>query len=151
MSVAAWGVGIGSAIGVRAAKRGSEFLSHTNRPSKALRKPTCPRPPAGDLYIRDGPVHPQMMRRSMKPGPDVALSTIERVRGLLEASKAPMSRNELLRRLGESGHATTRQRLNRVLSFFIGLGLAVDGSKGVQWTHSDSEDLRRAVATGRRL
>ena len=87
----------------------------------------------------------------MKPGPDVALSTIERVRGLLEASKAPMSRNELLRRLGESGHATTRQRLNRVLSFFIGLGLAVDGSKGVQWTHSESEDLRRAVATGRRL
>jgi len=87
----------------------------------------------------------------MKPGPDVALSTIERVRGLLEASKAPMSRNELLRRLGESGHATTRQRLNRVLSFFIGLGLAVDGSKGVQWTHSESGDLRRAVATGRRL
>ena len=87
----------------------------------------------------------------MKPGPDVALSTIERVRGLLEASKVPTSRNELLRRLGESGHATTRQRLNRVLSFFIGLGLAVDGSKGVQWTHSESEDLRRAVATGRRL
>ena len=62
-----------------------------------------------------------------------------------------MSRNELLRRLGDSGHATTRQRLNRVLAFFIDLGLAVDGSKGVQWTHSDSEDLRRAVATGRRL
>ena len=92
-----------------------------------------------------------MMRRRVKPGPDVALTTIERVRGLLERSRAPMSRNELLRRLGKSGHATTRQRLNRVLSFFIDLGLAVDGSKGVQWTHSDSEDLRRAVAAGRRL
>ena len=60
-----------------------------------------------------------------------------------------MSRNRLLDRLAESGHATTRQRLNRALAFFFDLGLAVEGSKGVQWTHSDSESLRRAVAKGR--
>ncbi len=92
-----------------------------------------------------------MMRRRTSPGPDVALTTIERVRGLLERSKVPMSRNELLRRLGESGHATTRQRLNRVLAFLVDVGVAVDGNRGVQWTHSDREDLRRASAVGRRL
>lgn len=62
-----------------------------------------------------------------------------------------MSRNRFLRQLAESGHATTRQRLNRALSFYLDLGLAVEGSKGVQWTHSDSESLRRAVAAGPRL
>ena len=126
-------------------------MTHPNGRSEGLRESSLEPPPPGKLFIRDELVHPLMMRRRVNPGPDVALTTIERVRGLLERSKVPMSRNELLRSLGKSGHATTRQRLNRVLSFFIGLGLAVDGSKGVQWTHSESEDLRRAVATGRRL
>ena len=66
-----------------------------------------------------------MMRRGKRVGPDVALSTVERVRGLLERSKVPVSRNTLLRGLEESGHATTRQRLNRALSFFFDLGLAI--------------------------
>lgn len=107
--------------------------------------------PPGNLFIPDESVHRFMMRRRESPGPDVALRTVERVRRVLERSRIPMSRNQLLRRLAESGHATTRQRLNRALSFFLDLGLAVEGSKGVQWTHSESEDLRRAVATGRQL
>jgi hypothetical protein len=62
-----------------------------------------------------------------------------------------LSRNQILRRLETSGHATTRQGLNRDLSFFFDLGLAVEGTKGVQWTRSDSEGLTRAAAEGRRL
>jgi len=90
-----------------------------------------------------------IQRRRVEP--DVALSTVERVRRVLERAKVPVSRNWLLRRLEEAGHSTTRQRLNRALSFFFDLGLAVDGSKGVQWTHIDSETLRRAAAVGLRL
>jgi len=92
-----------------------------------------------------------MMRRGVRTGPDIALSTVDRVRRVLESSRIPMSRNQVLDRLAASGHATTRQRLNRALAFFFDLGLAIEGSKGVQWTHTDSESLRRAVATGRRL
>ena len=92
-----------------------------------------------------------MMRGRKRIGPDVTLSTVERVRGELERSKVPMSRNRILSHLEQSGHATTRQRLNRALSFFFDLGLAIEGTKGVQWTHSDSESLRQAVATGRQL
>jgi hypothetical protein len=83
--------------------------------------------------------------------PDVTLSTVEHVRRLLERQGTPVSRNWLLERLAEGGHTTSRPRLNRALSFFFELGLAVEGSKGVQWTHTDSASLRRAQATGRRL
>ena len=84
-------------------------------------------------------------------GPDVTLATVELVRDLLERAEAPVSRNWLLEELKKSGHATVRQRLNRALGFFFELGLAVEGSKGIQWTHNASESLRRAAATGRRL
>lgn len=84
------------------------------------------------------------------PGPDVLLSTVERVELLLREADGPVSRNVLLDRLAEAGHTTTRQRLNRALDYFFRLRLAVEGSKGVQWTHADSESLRRARATGRR-
>ncbi|MGH7752546.1 MAG: hypothetical protein ACREN5_06995 [Gemmatimonadales bacterium] len=76
---------------------------------------------------------------------------MKRIQGLLEDAEAPVSRNWLLRRLQEKGHTTTRPRLNQALAFFFDLGLAVEGSKGVQWTHNQSESLRRAVATGKRL
>jgi hypothetical protein len=83
--------------------------------------------------------------------PDVNLSTVEHVRRLLEKAGVPVSRNFLLSQLARGGHTTTRPRLNRALDFFLELGLAVEGSKGVQWTHSDSPSLQRAQATGRRL
>lgn len=83
--------------------------------------------------------------------PDVALSTVERVQRLLEEAEGPVSRNWLLSQLKDSGHTTVRPRLNRALGFFFDLGLAVEGSKGVQWTHADSASLRRAVAMGNRL
>jgi hypothetical protein len=79
--------------------------------------------------------------------PDVTLSTVEHVRKLLEKSPVPTSRNRLLEALADGGHTTTRPRLNRALDFFLDLGLAVEGSKGIQWTHSASPSLRRAQAT----
>ena len=81
----------------------------------------------------------------------MTLSTVEQVQEVLRGVEGPASRNRLLADLRESGHATTRQRLNRVLGYFFRMGLAVEGSKGVQWTHVESESLRRALATGRRL
>ena len=91
------------------------------------------------------------MARSVLASPDVNLSTVEHVRRLLERSALPVSRNKLLALLAKGGHTTTRPRLNRALEFFFDLGLAVEGSKGIQWTHADSASLRRAQATGRRL
>ena len=87
----------------------------------------------------------------IRQAPDVNLSTVERVRTLLDRAGTPVSRNWLLGELAKGGHTTTRARLNRVLGFFFDLGVAVEGSKGVQWTHSESASLRRAQATGRFL
>lgn len=84
-------------------------------------------------------------------GPDVMLSTVERVQALLQEAETPVSRNWLLDQLSEHGHTTTRQRLNRALEHFFVLELAVEGSKGIQWTHNTSQSLRGALATGREL
>jgi len=82
---------------------------------------------------------------------DVNLSTAELVQSLLEEAGIPVSRNWLLERLKHSGHSTTRSRLNRALSHYFKLGLAVEGSKGVQWTHNSSPELLLAIAKGKRL
>ncbi|MCI4352370.1 MAG: hypothetical protein L3K14_03160 [Thermoplasmata archaeon] len=82
---------------------------------------------------------------------DVNLSTAELIESMLEEVGIPVSRNWLLERLRESGHQTTRPRLNRVLKHYLRLGLAVEGSKGVQWTHNMSPQLLHAVAVGKRL
>jgi hypothetical protein len=82
---------------------------------------------------------------------DVNLSTTELVQGILEDAGIPVSRNWLLSRLKESGHSTTRPRLNRILLHYFVLGLAVEGSKGIQWTHNMSPQLLYAVANGKRL
>jgi hypothetical protein len=82
---------------------------------------------------------------------DVNLSTTELVQSILEKAGTPVSRNWLLSRLKASGHSTTRPRLNRVLTHYVELGLAIDGSKGVQWTHNMSPQLLYAVANGKRL
>lgn len=83
--------------------------------------------------------------------PDVTLGTTEVVMSLLEEAGDPVSRNWLLQRLKESGHTTSRSRLNRALDFCIEHGLAVEGSRGIQWTHTTSPSLLRAQAKGRRL
>lgn len=82
---------------------------------------------------------------------DVNLSTAEAVRSILEEAGVPVSRNWILAQLRAEGRSTTRPRLNRVLGHFFSLGVAVEGSKGVQWTHSTSPQLLRAIAEGKRV
>ena len=82
---------------------------------------------------------------------DVNLSTAELIESLLQNVGVPVSRNWLLDRLRQSGHTTTRARINRVLQHYFRLGLAVEGSKGVQWTHNMSPQLLYAFAVGKRL
>ena len=82
---------------------------------------------------------------------DVTLGTTEVVMSLLQEADGPVSRNWLLGRLKETGHTTTRARLNRALKFCLDHGMAVAGSKGLQWTHTTSAGLLRAAARGRRL
>lgn len=83
--------------------------------------------------------------------PDVTLGTTEVVMSLLQEAGDPVSRNWLLERLKETGHTTSRARLNRALQFCFELGLAIEGSKGVQWTHTTSPSLLRSLARGKRL
>jgi hypothetical protein len=82
---------------------------------------------------------------------DVNLSTAELVQSILAEAGLPVSRNWLLTRLHRLGHSTSRPRLNRILFHYFQLGLAVEGSKGVQWTHNMSPQLLYALANGKRL
>lgn len=70
---------------------------------------------------------------------------------LLQEADDPVSRNWLLSRLKESGHTTSRTRLNRALEFCMAYGMAIEGPKGIQWTHSTSPGLLRSVSSGKRL
>jgi hypothetical protein len=83
--------------------------------------------------------------------PDVYLTTVELIGEMLERASVPVSRNWLLGQLKAKGHSTTRQRLNRALGHYARLGVVVEGSKGVQWTYSDSDSLRRASVLGREI
>ena len=76
---------------------------------------------------------------------DVTLGTTEVVISLLKEVGDPVSRTWLLQKLRESGHTTTRARLNRVLSFCLDIGLVIEGSKGVQWTHTTDPRLVRTL------
>lgn len=82
---------------------------------------------------------------------DVNLGTVEAVEAILRDAGVPVSRYFLRRKLAEQGRSTTPARLNRALSYLFRHELAIEGSKGVQWTHSGSVSLRRAALTGRRL
>jgi hypothetical protein len=82
---------------------------------------------------------------------DVTLGTTELVMSLLQEAGDPVSRNWLLERLKETGHTTSRARLNRALAFCLDLGLAIEGSKGVQWTHTTSPSLLRSLSRGKRI
>jgi hypothetical protein len=82
---------------------------------------------------------------------DVTLGTTEVVMSLLQEAGDPVSRNWLLDRLQESGHTTSRDRLNRALKFGFDLGLAIEGSKGIQWDHTTSPSLLKTLAKGKRI
>jgi hypothetical protein len=83
--------------------------------------------------------------------PDITLGTTEVVMSLLQEAGDSVSRNWLLQRLKDSGHTTSRARLNRALDFCFEHGLAIEEPKGVQWTHTTSPSLLRARAKGKRV
>lgn len=85
------------------------------------------------------------------PRVDVQVGTLEVVEQVLREAQEPVSRNYLLAHLKDLGRGTTSPRLNRALSYLFVHAMAVEGSKGIQWTHSQSGSLARARATGRRL
>ena len=85
------------------------------------------------------------------PRVDITLGTTEVVMSLLAEVGDPVSRNWLLEKLQESGHTTSRARLNRALQFCFDLGLAIEGTKGVQWTHTTSPSLLSTLARGKRI
>lgn len=81
----------------------------------------------------------------------MTLGTTEIVMSLLQEAGDPVSRNWLLIRLRETGHTTSRVRLNRALKFCFEFGLAIEGSKGIQWTHTTSPSLLKSLAKGKRI
>lgn len=82
---------------------------------------------------------------------DTTLGATDVVIALLREAKDPVSRNWLLARLKETGFTASRARLNRALTFCFDHRLAVEGSKGVQWTCTASSSLLRSLSKGKRL
>lgn len=83
--------------------------------------------------------------------PDVNLGTLRNVEAVLRHASIPVSRYYLLKELERAGRGTTQARLNVALRYLIDHEMAIEGSKGLQWTHSESPSLHRAVALGRRV
>ena len=86
-----------------------------------------------------------------KPAVDIQVSTLERVEGVLQAAGGPVSKTYIHAKLKEAHAGTTPARLNRALQYLYDHRMIVSGSKGIQWTFSGSERLRRAAALGRRI
>lgn len=84
-----------------------------------------------------------------RPVVDVNATTVLAVARLLREAEAPVSRSWLMRQLSRAGQGTTRQRLNRALDTLFQLGVAVEGSKGVQWTFNPHPRMRVAHALAR--
>jgi hypothetical protein len=86
-----------------------------------------------------------------KPRVDIQVSTLERVEAILEAAGGPVSKAYIHDKLKEAHAGTTPARLNRALEYLYDHRMIVSGSKGIQWTFSGSDRLRRAAALGRRV
>lgn len=83
--------------------------------------------------------------------PDVNLGTLRNVEAVLRHASIPVSRYYLLKELERRNRGTTQSRLNVALKYLFDHEMALEGERGIQWTHSQSASLRRAVATGRRV
>lgn len=82
---------------------------------------------------------------------DIQVSTLERVERILQDAGEPVSKAYIHTRLKEMNAGTTPARLNRALQYLYDHRMIVSGSKGIQWTFSGNERLRRAAALGRRI
>ncbi len=86
-----------------------------------------------------------------KPTIDVQVTTLERVEVVLREAGEPVSRNFIHEKLKGLHAGTTPARLNRALQYLYDHRMIVEGSKGIQWTFTGNEKLRRAAALGRRV
>lgn len=86
-----------------------------------------------------------------KPTVDVQVVTLERVEAVLRSAGEPVSRNFIHEQLKALHAGTTPARLNRALQYLYDHRMIVEGSKGIQWTFTGNEKLRRAAALGRRI
>jgi len=89
------------------------------------------------------PVTPQQL--------DINLGTVKNVEKVLQEAGVPVTRYFIMKTLAETGQATTAPRLEIALEYLVARELAAEGEKGIQWVHSGSESLRRAIAIGRRV
>jgi len=78
---------------------------------------------------------------------EVTVGVIERVIVVLKKADVPVSRSHILRALAARGHGTNSPRLHRALQFLFDQGMAIEGSKGVQWTHTTNLELLQAAAS----
>lgn len=78
-------------------------------------------------------------------GANPTLETIEYVRAILRNAEAPISRNEVLRKLAAWEHSTTRQTLNAAIAFLGADGNVAEGSKGLIWLGEPSAKLVEAI------
>lgn len=90
---------------------------------------------------------PRFARRGANP----TLATLELVRSALKSADGPISRNAILARLAEWGHATTRQSLNAAIGFLADDGSVAEGSKGLLWVPHAQGKILAAIRRGERL
>ncbi len=79
------------------------------------------------------------------------LFTVERIEAVLRKAGVPVSRAYLHARLSGQHAGTTPARLNRAVDYLVGHGMAVEGSKGIQWTANASPRLLYAAMYGKSL
>lgn len=80
----------------------------------------------------------------------VTLSLVDRVEAVLRGSQTAMSRNEVLARLADKGHATSRQRLNVALKHLVDHNVVHDaGRDGVVWLGRPTLQILERLARAR--
>ncbi len=82
---------------------------------------------------------------------DVNVGTLRNVEEVLRGASVPVSRYFILEKLRNEGCSTNQPRLNVALAYLFDHELAIEGEKGIQWVHSGSASLRKAIASGRRV
>jgi hypothetical protein len=92
-----------------------------------------------------------MLEPARAAGPDVNVGTLRNIEVVLREASIPVSRYFILKQLEQREQGTTQPRLNVALKYLFDHDLAMEGERGIQWAHSGSPNLRRALATGRRV
>lgn len=73
------------------------------------------------------------------------LSTMLEVEKVLKNAEAPLSKEEIKRRLPAK---IMHQTLNIIIAYMENRGLILSGEKGILWTYNPSPKLQRAIEKG---